>query len=266
MGEAASRDGLTIHYEVDLPGGERAPAAESVVLLHAAGADGSSWERLGWVEPLVARDLRVIRPDARGYGRSDRVTEPRLLAGSPCVDDLASVLDAEGVEAAHLAGYSMGACHAIRFAEAHPERVRSLTLGGVIVGALAIQGLHLAAEERAEEQRRAALLQLDGALARLSGYPSEVVRAAREVVRTDPLSRPDLSRVQAPALIAAGGDDPAAEPWIRMELARLLPGARVLVLEGRDHVGCLADPRLRDAVVSFLDGHRSGPAGAAPSL
>lgn len=265
MGEVASRDGLTIHYEVDLPAGATGDAG-SVVLLHAAGADGSAWERLDWIGPLAGAGLRVIRPDARGYGRSGRVAEPRLLAGSPCVDDIAAVLDAEGVEAAHLAGYSMGACHALRFAEEQPHRVRSLALGGVIVGALAIQGLHLAAEERAEDQRLLALRQLDGALERLSGRAAEVVRAAREVVRTEPLSRPDLSRAQVPALVAAGGDDPASEPWIRTDLARLLPGARVLVLEGRDHVGCLADPRLRDAVVSFLDGQREDRGEAPPSL
>ena len=266
MAEVVSRDGLQIHYEVDLPPETGASEPETVVLLHAAGADGSAWERLGWVEPLTEAGLRVIRPDARGYGRSGGVADPRLLAGSPCVDDIACVLDAEGVEAAHLAGYSMGACHAIRFADAQPARVRSLTLGGVIVGALAIQGLHLAAEERAEEQRARALSQLDGALTRLSGQAAEVVRAAREVVRTEPFARPDLSGARVPALVAAGGDDPAAEPWIREELARLLPGARVLVLEGRDHVGCLTDARLRDAVVSFLVEHRAPGAGGPPSL
>ena len=265
MATVASRDGLRIHYEVDPPAAPGAPGAESVVLLHAAGADASSWERLGWIGPLRAAGLRVIRPDARGYGASGRVSDARLLAGSPCVDDIASVLDAEGVESAHLAGYSMGACHALRFAEAAPARVRSLVLGGVIVGALAIQGRHLAEEGRAEEQRRIALAQLGAALGRLSGRAAEVVRTAREVVGSEPLSRPDLSAAQVPALVAAGGDDPAAAPWIREELARLLPGARVLVLEGRDHVGCLADPRLREAAVSFLDGLRGG-AGAGPPL
>ncbi len=238
-------------------------AVETVVLLHAAGADGSAWERLGWVAPLREAGLRVIRIDARGYGTSGRVTEARLLAGSPCIDDIARVLDAEGVEAAHLAGYSMGACHAIRFAEAQPRRVRSLLLGGVVVGALAIQGRHLAPDAEAEAQRALALAQLDGALARLSGYAAEVVRAAREVVRSEPFARPDLSRTRVPALIAAGGDDPAAAQWIREELARLLPGARVLVVEGADHVGCLTSAALREAAVAFLREQLDAPPGEA---
>ena len=199
-----------------------------------------------------------------------RVTEARLLAGSPCIDDIARVLDAEGVEAAHLAGYSMGACHAIRFAEAQPRRVRSLLLGGVVVGALAIQGRHLAPDAEAEAQRALALAQLDGALARLSGYAAEVVRAAREVVRaarevvrSEPFARPDLSRTRVPALIAAGGDDPAAAQWIREELARLLPGARVLVVEGADHVGCLTSAALREAAVAFLREQLDAPPGEA---
>lgn len=266
MVEVVSRDGLRIRYEVDTPPPSGGSAAETVVLLHAAGADGSSWERLGWVAPLVEAGLRVIRIDARGYGSSDRVTEARLLAGSPCVDDVACVLDAEGIEAAHLAGYSMGACHAIRFAEALPGRVRSLVLGGVIVGALAIQGRHLAANEGAEAQREQALRQLDGALRRLSGYGAEVVRAAREVVRTEPFARPDLGRVQVPALIASGGADPAAAPWIGEELARMLPGARMLVVEGADHVGCLASASLRAAALSFFREHGTGGTGEPPPV
>jgi non-heme chloroperoxidase len=258
VAEVESRDGIRIHYEVDSPeaAGRDAPA---VVLLHAAGADATAWERLDWVAPLIEAGLRVIRVDARGYGTSGRVTEARLLAGSPCVHDIARVLDAEGVEAAHLAGYSMGACHAIRFAEAQPQRVRSLLLGGVVVGALAIQGRHLAPDTEAEAQRAQALAQLDSALTRLSGYGAEVVRAAREVVRTEHFARPDLAHVagaRVPALIAAGGDDRAAEPWIREELARLLPGAQMLVVDGTDHVGCLASPALREAAVAFLGAHR----------
>jgi len=280
VAEVESRDGIRIHYEVDAPDGASA-AAETVVLLHAAGADATAWERLGWVAPLIETGLRVIRVDARGYGTSGRVTEARLLAGSPCVDDIARVLDAEGVEAAHLAGYSMGACHAIRFAEAQPQRVRSLVLGGVVVGALAIQGRHLAPpggapDTEAEAQRALALAQLDGALTRLSGYGAEVVRAAREVVRTERIARPDLAHVagaRVPALIAAGGDDRAAEPWIREELARLLPGAQMLVVDGADHGGCLASPALREAAVAFLRGSLDtapsaagdgGPAEAPP--
>ncbi len=253
MAEVKSRDGLRIHYELDIPPQSSAAASgQTVILLHPAGADGTTWERLGWVEPLMGAGLRVIRIDARGYGSSSQVTEARLLAGSPCVDDIACVLDAEGISAAHLAGYSMGACHALRFAEVHPKRVHSLVLGGIVVGALAIQGLHLAPDAEAEDQRAQALVQLDGALARLSGYGAKVVHAAREVVRTERLARPDLSRVRVPTLIAAGGDDPAAEPWIRAELAHLLPGARMLVVEGVNHVECIADPRLREAMVVFL--------------
>jgi non-heme chloroperoxidase len=254
MAEVESRDGVRIHYEVDSPDGATA-AAETVVLLHAAGADVTAWERLGWVAPLLDAGLRVIRIDARGYGTSGRVTEARLLVGSPCVDDIARVLDAEGLAAAHLAGYSMGACHAIRFAEAQPRRVRSLVLGGVVVGALAIQGRHLAPDADAEAQRALALAQLDGALARLSGYGAEVVRVAREVVRAESFARPDLTHVagmRVPALIAAGGDDRAAEPWIREELVRLLPGAQMLVVDGADHVGCLTSSALREVAVAFL--------------
>src|SRR6185437_6029175 len=70
-----------------------------------------------------AAGYRVIRYDTRGFGRSDRGTEPFSL-----VTDALAVLDRAGVDAAHFVGLSQGAATSVDVALAAPARVRSLTL------------------------------------------------------------------------------------------------------------------------------------------
>src|SRR5919109_2904749 len=91
-----------------------------VVLLHQNVVDSRIW---GPVLPLLAERHRVIRYDARGYGRSPMWAGPY----SP-VDDLFSVMDAAGVERAALIGASHGGRIAIQAAIDRPGRVSALIL------------------------------------------------------------------------------------------------------------------------------------------
>jgi 3-oxoadipate enol-lactonase len=90
-----------------------------IVLLHPGIADSTIWDRL--VPLLDGR--RVIRYDLPGYGRS-----PRPGSASRPVDDLLGVLDALGVERAHLVGNSLGGGTTLALATTAPERVASVTL------------------------------------------------------------------------------------------------------------------------------------------
>jgi len=71
---------------------------------------------------------RVIAYDARGHGRSSPASDPGDYGYERLALDLAAVLDACGVQRALLAGASMGAHTAVRFALAHPERVAALAI------------------------------------------------------------------------------------------------------------------------------------------
>jgi non-heme chloroperoxidase len=129
-------DEVRIHYDVEGDG-------EPVVLLHGMGSSyATGWAERGWTAALTGAGFRVIGVDARGHGLSQEIEEPRLLRNGPCVGDLARVLDACGVERAHLAGYSLGAGQALRMAIERPERVCSLVLGGLGGIALAAAGLY----------------------------------------------------------------------------------------------------------------------------
>src|SRR6267143_1814603 len=109
----APTEGTSLYYEV---AGEGSP----VVLLHPGQGGCVLWDRQ--FLPF-AREHRVIRYDARGFGRSERPDAP-----FKAYDDLRAVLDALGVARAALVGLSLGGLTAIDFAIAHPERVSALVL------------------------------------------------------------------------------------------------------------------------------------------
>jgi pimeloyl-ACP methyl ester carboxylesterase len=71
---------------------------------------------------------RVISYDARGHGRSTPASDPGDYGYERLAQDLAAVLEDRGIERALLAGASMGAHTAVRFALSHPERVAALAI------------------------------------------------------------------------------------------------------------------------------------------
>jgi len=116
--------GFRIHYNDcgDGPG--------VVVMLHGSGPGASGWANFHRnVEPLVDAGWRVLLIDCPGWSRSDSV----VCTGSR--SDLNAritkgVLDALGIERAHLIGNSMGGHSAVAFALAYPERVGRMVLMG----------------------------------------------------------------------------------------------------------------------------------------
>jgi pimeloyl-ACP methyl ester carboxylesterase/predicted glycosyltransferase len=99
--------------------------------------------------PFLARHHRVITIDPRGNGRSDRPTDPVLMADGQFVEDALQVLDATGTEQAVLVALSMGNMLALRIAADHPSRV----LGWVALGPF-IRGLGSRRPEDSEFDER----------------------------------------------------------------------------------------------------------------
>jgi pimeloyl-ACP methyl ester carboxylesterase len=95
-----------------------------VVLLHGFPDTSYLWRRL--IPDLVAAGYRAIAPDLRGRGRSDRPTHVEDYRLTTVVADVAAILDALGVERAHVIGHDWGAATAWLFASLKPERVDRL--------------------------------------------------------------------------------------------------------------------------------------------
>jgi pimeloyl-ACP methyl ester carboxylesterase len=115
-------DGVRIRY-LDLGEGE------AVVLLHGFALSAEvNWGLTGLLDSLP-QEYRMLALDQRGHGRSDKPHEPEDY-GLEFVEDVVRLLDALEIEKAHIVGYSMGGSLALRLAADHPDRVRSVVIGG----------------------------------------------------------------------------------------------------------------------------------------
>jgi pimeloyl-ACP methyl ester carboxylesterase len=98
---------------------------EPVVLLHGFPQDSTAFARL---TPLLnATGLRTLAPDQRGYSPGARPVGRSHYRLRETVDDVLALLDAAGLESAHVVGHDWGGGVAWALAAWHPERVRTLT-------------------------------------------------------------------------------------------------------------------------------------------
>lgn len=116
-----------IHWEDT--GGDGPP----VLLVMGLGMSATGWWRT--VPVLAEAGLRVLAFDNRGVGRSGRPPGPYTTVGM--AEDAVGVLDAAGVDAAHVYGISLGGMIAQELALGWPERVRALVLGATTAGGAA---------------------------------------------------------------------------------------------------------------------------------
>jgi len=213
-----------------------------------------------WLEGL-AEGRMVVRYDERGSGLSDRDVPEVSLERS--VADLEAVVDAAKLERFALLGTSQGGPTAIAYAARHPERVTKL----VLYGAYARGRLHRGSEEAKRELDTMLALIATGwgqdnpafrrffttlfapdatsdqerwfdELQRLSTTPEMAVRIRRS--RDDIDVSQIATHVRTPCLVLHARHD-SAVPFAEGRLvATLIPGARFVPLEGRNHI-LLAD-------------------------
>ncbi len=235
--------------------GERT-ALPPVVLHHGFVADANAnWVATGVVDALVVGGRRVIAPDARGHGQSEKPHDPARYGEQRMARDLAVLLDVADEPQIDLVGYSMGAIVSLIFAS-EDQRVRRLIVGGVGSGVIEcggvdrravsndaiIEALSVADPATIEQPQAAAFRMLADAL---GGDRKALVAQATSIYRGDIA----LDRISARTLVLAGADDPLA---IRPEvLSEAIPGATLRILSG-DHIGAIADTRFTQTIVDFL--------------
>jgi 3-oxoadipate enol-lactonase len=109
---------------------ERTGAGPPLLLIMGMSGTALHWDE-GFLE-LLRRDFDVIAYDHRGVGASTRLDGPVTIREMAA--DAAGLLEALEVDSAHVMGISMGGMIAQELALAHPERVRTLTLGCTYCG------------------------------------------------------------------------------------------------------------------------------------
>ncbi len=192
-----------------------------VVLIHAFASQSASWDTT--VTSLAAGGYRVIAPDLRGHGRSQRTATYAL---DDFTRDLTALLDALALAQVRLIGHSLGGHLALRLAMLTPTRVSHLVIEAAPVPPRdEDEAAALAAGQPAPAWRRSLRLLGIKRLLRLMVLRQFDVRASRSVLRELKTPMPDwwrqLTAITAPTLLLASHDDGAFSERLELLAAHL---------------------------------------------
>lgn len=235
-----------------------------------------------WDEPRLARWLRrlgsfakVIMFDKRGTGLSSRVST--LPTMDDRMDDVRAVMDAQDIERAAIFGISEGGSLASLFAAHHPERCTAL----ILYGAFAEFSSWFPAEESLDEffeyvdaawgsgeslgmyapgyADDLALKQWWGKFERLGGDPKAVKELMQMNSQID--IRDVLVSIHTPTLVIHRTEDVLVDFEGGETLAGMIPDARLVALEGEDHLPFLGpnSQLILDEMEEFLTGSKQAP-------
>lgn len=115
---------------------------DAIVFLHFGGSNLMSWQA---AIPYFEGKFRTIQVDIRGHGQSEKAMRGYHI--DDMAQDVIGMLDALGIEKAHLVGSSLGAEVALSMAANHPERVRSLVCEGAFYSEYGPYGVWDGSEE-----------------------------------------------------------------------------------------------------------------------
>ena len=261
---------LIAHVQQDGP-----PGAPALLMLHSLGTTLHVWDEQAAV---LARSLRVIRFDLRGHGLTTVTPGPYRI--EDLAQDALAVLDALGVERAHVAGLSIGGLVAQAVALAAPDRVASLVLCDT---ALAIPPATLWHERAATVRRAGVAAVADAVLARwmtppnanapaahglramlLATAPEGYAGSAEAIAAWPAPSGIATSGITARTLVLVGAQDLATPPDAAAALAAMIPGAALHVVADAAHIAPMEQPAaVTSAMTGFLLAEPE-PGGADP--
>ena len=241
------------------------PAGVPVIFLHGV---TDSWRSFEGVLPFLPASVRAISLTQRGHGDADR---PATYRTREFAADVADFMGALGIEAAIVAGHSMGAINAKRFALDFPERTRGL----VVVGGFAtMRGNAVFVEfwetavatltdpidpAFAREFQESTLAQpvppafLDMVVQESLKVPARVWQAAFAGLLEDDFAT-ELDRIAAPTLIVWGDQDAFRHRTDQGILAAKIAGSRLDIYPGAGHAVHWEEPeRFAADLVAFVE-------------
>lgn len=264
MKAIAAADGTRIAYDTF-----GRSDGEALLMIQGLGVDNRGWalQRIAF-----GRRFRCVAVDNRGVGGSSGAPHPLSL--EQMADDAVALLDAEGIERAHVMGASMGGAIAQFVAVEHPERVSGLVLACTScrhhewrrelfeewaeavqergMGALAADGMRWLIGPR-RQRRFGGWLNLMGRIL-LQTTPESFVAQVRAILDASDDLRFELESVRVPALVITGSQDLLTPLGDAEELHELIPGSSLVELRGAAHALMVESPGAYNrAVLGFLE-------------
>jgi pimeloyl-ACP methyl ester carboxylesterase len=227
---------------------------EPILLIHGfASNTATNWADTRWIPFLIESGRRVIAFDNRGHGLSEKLYDPSAYGAPSMAEDALRLLDHLGIERADVLGYSMGARIAAFLVLRHPERVRSVVLGGLginmVRGMVGSGPLAKALEKDSIDDVSNDTARSFRAFAEQTGSDLKALAACMRGP-SEKILPEQLATIQVPVLVAVGTNDVIGGSGA--ELAKLIPGAQFLEIEGRDHMKSVGDPSFKQGVLDFL--------------
>ncbi|HUE06835.1 MAG TPA: alpha/beta hydrolase [Acidimicrobiales bacterium] len=234
------------------------PERPTLLLVNGLGSQSINYAS-EWCEMFCDEGYEVVRFDNRDVGLSSKLPDVDY-ALTDMADDAIAVLDAVGVERAHVMGCSMGGMIVQRLAIDHPERLLSVTsvmsrtgepgFGDSSEEALTLLMTPQPPERVAYIERQVEALHVYGSKHEwlddeairqraAAAYdrcfcPDGIVRQMKAVGRDGSRSE-QLAKVDLPVLVLHGSRDTLIDPSGGRRTAELIPGARYVEIEGMGH-------------------------------
>jgi pimeloyl-ACP methyl ester carboxylesterase len=223
-----------------------------VVLIHGYFSDAfTNWIRYGHAAAIAEKGFRVIMPDLRAHGESDKPHEAAAYPPDALARDGMALVEHLGLTDYDLGGYSLGARTTVRMLAGHGAAPRRAIVSGMGLSGLLDTGAraghfrhiltHLGSFERGspEWMAEAFLKTTKGDPVALLGILDTFVDTPREAVAT----------IAQPTLVLAGDED--EDNGSHDALAELLPDARLASVPG-GHMSAVTKPELGQAIADFL--------------
>ena len=243
---------------------------EPVLLLMGLAYPSHMWHR---IRPVLAAHYRTVAFDNRGVGRSEVPLGPYPIA--LMASDAAAVLDAAGIESAHVFGVSMGGMVAQEFALQYPKRVRSLILGCTAAGGpTAVRAEPEATQMLKNREKMSPEQAAEAAVPFIYDSTTPRERIDEDIaIRRPWFPRPEaytaqlqgilvweaysrLSAIAAPTLVIHGESDRLVAPGNAKLIAERIPGAKLAMIPHASHLFLTDQPEVANrAIMNFLAAH-----------
>lgn len=236
-----------------------------VMMSNSLMSDHTMWDI---TVPALADRYRVLRYDTRGHGRSGTTPGPYSIA--MLADDAVGLLDALGIQRAHIVGLSMGGMIAQQIGARFPERAYSLSLCDT--------ASEMPPRSIWEERFAIALTQgmaglVDSTIQRWFTAPfiarnPQPVEKVRQMILSTPVEgfiacgsavrdmaqTTMLLKVKAPTLIIVGRHDPGCTVEQATVIHRIIDGSEMVILEDAAHLSNIEQPQaFNNALRAFIN-------------